>query len=164
MLFTPWPIGIALVAPHAGRLADRYQPALLSTAGLVVFTIGLALLALLPNHPQALDIAWRALVCGVGFGFFQSPNNREMLANTSRERSGNASGVLAIMRTFGQCLGAALVAIILSAYAAQVLADSKTLMSAMQDAQAIRLSLGLAAIATALATIISGCRIRKVHD
>ena len=164
LLFTPWPIGIVLVAPHAGRLADRYPPALFSTAGLALFTIGLALLALLPNHPQAWDIAWRGLVCGVGFGFFQSPNNREMLSNASRERSGNASGVLSIMRTFGQCIGAALVAIVLSVCAAQALADSETRMSAAQDAQAIRLSLWVAMAATALATAISVSRIRKAQN
>ena len=164
LLFTPWPIGIVLVAPHAGRLADRYPPALLSTAGLALFTIGLALLALLPTHPQAWDIVWRGLVCGVGFGYFQSPNNREMLANASRERSGNASGVLSIMRTFGQCIGAALVAIVLSVYAAQALVDSETRMSTVQDAQAIRLSLWVAVVATTLATAISVSRIRKAHD
>ena len=163
LLFTPWPIGIALVAPHAGRLADRYQPAWLASAGLAVFTIGLALLALLSNQPPAWDIAWRALVCGAGFGFFQSPNNREMLANAARERSGNASGVLAIMRTFGQCLGAAVVAIVLSLYAAQVLRDNAIHLSALQDAQAIRLSLWVAALATALATAISVSRITTDH-
>ncbi|MEO6920059.1 MAG: MFS transporter [Collimonas sp.] len=164
LLFTPWPIGIVLVAPYAGRLADRYPPAVLSTAGLALFTIGLALLALLSDHAQAWDIGWRGLVCGVGFGFFQSPNNREMLSNVSRERSGNASGVLAIMRTFGQCFGAALVGIILSAYATRAMDDGKMLMSAMQDAQAIRLSLWVAVAATALATAISASRIRKARD
>ena len=159
LLFTPWPIGIALVAPHAGRLADRYQPALLSTAGLAVFTIGLGLLGVLSDQPAPWDIAWRAFVCGAGFGFFQSPNNREMLANATRERSGNASGVLAIMRTFGQCLGAAVVAIVLSLYAAQVLRDNKIHLSALQDAQAIRVSLWVAAFATSLATAISVSRV-----
>ena len=159
LLFTPWPIGIALVAPHAGRLADRYQPAMLSTVGLAVFTIGLALLALLPNQPQALDIAWRALVCGAGFGFFQSPNNREMLANASRERSGNASGVLAIMRTFGQSLGAALVAIVISSHAALALKDIPSQLGALREAEAIQMSLWLAAFASALATAVSGSRI-----
>jgi MFS transporter, DHA2 family, multidrug resistance protein len=163
LLFTPWPIGIVLAAPHAGRLADRYPAAILSTAGLVVFTLGLALLACLPDHARAWDIGWRALVCGVGFGFFQSPNNREMLSNASRERSGNASGVLAIMRTFGQCFGAALVGIILSAYAAMSLAAGSAAMSAAQDAQAIRWALWVAVMATALATAISISRIRKAR-
>jgi DHA2 family multidrug resistance protein-like MFS transporter len=161
LLFTPWPIGIMLAAPHAGRLADRHSAAVLSSAGLALFTVGLMLLALLPEKAQAWDIAWRALVCGVGFGFFQSPNNREMLSNVSRERSGSASGVLAIMRTFGQCLGAALVGIILSVCTARALAVGEVKMDAAQDAYAIQLALWLAVAATAVATTVSVSRIRK---
>ncbi len=48
-------------------------------------------------------------MCGIGFGCFQSPNNREMLSNVAREYASYASGVLSIVRTFGQCLGAAVV-------------------------------------------------------
>ena len=160
-LFTPWPLGIVLVAPTAGRLADRHSPALLSSLGLALFTVGLVLLALLPDHAQAWDIGWRALVCGMGFGFFQSPNNREMLSNVVRERSGNASGVLAIMRTFGQCLGAALLGMILAVCTAAAVAQGQLQMSAAQDGDAIRLSLWVAAAATALATAVSASRLRR---
>lgn len=161
LLFTAWPLGIVLAAPQAGRLADRYPPALLSTAGLGLFTLGLVLLALLPEHAGALDICWRELLCGIGFGFFQSPNNREMLANVSRERSGSASGVLAIVRTFGQCLGAAVVGVILAIYTAHSLASPAGLMSAAQDAQAMHLAIGVAALAAALAGAASYSRIHK---
>ena len=158
LLFTPWPIGIVLAAPHAGRLADRYPPAIISTAGLCLFTVGLALLALLPDHPQTWDIGVRSLLCGVGFGCFQSPNNREMLSNASRENSGYASGVLAIMRTFGQCLGTAFVGVILSVYA---LSGGESLKSAAQEEQAVRLSLWVAVAATVLAVTISVSRMRN---
>jgi len=161
LLFTAWPIGIVLAAPQAGKLADRYPPALLSTAGLGMFTLGLALLALLPAQAGAVEICWREFLCGVGFGFFQSPNNREMLGNVSRERSGSASGVLAIVRTFGQCLGAAIVGIILAVYAGRLAGNG--VLNALQDAQAMRLAIGMAAVAAGLAGAVSIGRIRRQH-
>ncbi|MEW7313404.1 MFS transporter [Buttiauxella gaviniae] len=145
LLFTPWPIGIILAAPHAGRLADRYSAAIISTVGLCIFATGLALLAILPEQAHAWDICLRSLLCGIGFGCFQSPNNREMLSNASRENSGYASGVLAIMRTFGQCLGAAFVGVMMSIYA---------------QSSAVHLSLWMAVIATVLAIILSVSRLR----
>ncbi|CAM3566427.1 MFS transporter [Rouxiella silvae] len=158
LLFTPWPIGIILAAPYAGRLSDRYSPALISTVGLGLFTLGLVLLALLPGNPAYWDIGLRSLLCGIGFGCFQSPNNREMLSNASRENSGYASGVLAIMRTLGQCLGAALVGVILSIYAhsGDVL-HSTTL----TEVQGVTMSLWVAVVATIFALIISINRLRK---
>jgi DHA2 family multidrug resistance protein-like MFS transporter len=161
LLFTPWPLGIILAAPQAGKLSDRYPPIALSSAGLAVFTTGLVLLAMLPAHAQTWDICWRGLVCGIGFGFFQSPNNREMLSNTAREHSAVASGVLAIMRMFGQCSGAALMGVILSVFGSHLVHD--TLASSAQDASAIRLSLWVAAGATALATLISVSRMRTLR-
>ncbi|SEK97018.1 MFS transporter, DHA2 family, multidrug resistance protein [Kosakonia sacchari] len=152
LLFTAWPVGIILVAPHAGRLADRYAPAKIATAGLLLFAVGLLLLALLPQNAAAWDISLRGLICGMGFGCFQSPNNREMLASASREHSGYASGVLAIVRTFGQCLGAALVGVMLA------------LCSPTQEALAIRLGLWLAMMATLLAIAFSLSRLRRLPN
>ncbi len=151
LLFTPWPLGIILAAPHAGRLADRYPAAIISTVGLAVFAVGLLLLAQLPAQPQVWDIGLRSFICGLGFGCFQSPNNREMLSNASRENSGYASGVLAIMRTFGQCLGAACVGVILTIYSAS---------SVVQEARAVQVSLWVAVMATVLASVISVSRLR----
>ncbi|MEG5643005.1 MFS transporter [Enterobacter asburiae] len=114
LLFTPWPIGIVLIAPHAGRWADTISAPLISTIGLMIFVGGLVLLATLPDNPSAWNICLRSLVCGIGFGCFQSPNNREMLSNVAREYASYASGVLSIVRTFGQCLGAAAVGVLLA--------------------------------------------------
>lgn len=111
-LMTPWPLVIVGAAPLAGILSDRYPAGILGGIGLATLTVGLLLLATLGAHPSAVDIAWRMALCGAGFGMFQSPNNRQMLASAPRERSGGASGMLGTARLTGQTLGAALVALI----------------------------------------------------
>lgn len=106
LLMTPWPLAIAVAAPIAGRLADRYPAGLLGGAGLALFSGGLFALALLPPGPADANIAWRMALCGLGFGFFQSPNNRAILGAAPRERSGAAGGMLATARLLGQTTGA----------------------------------------------------------
>ncbi|WP_158934132.1 MFS transporter [Burkholderia sp. S171] len=110
-LMTPWSVMVALLAPVAGRLSDRYQPGLLGGIGLAIMCVGMTSLALLPAHPHALDICIRMALCGAGFGFFQSPNLKALMASAPRERSGGASGVVATARLIGQATGAALVAL-----------------------------------------------------
>jgi len=119
LLITPWPIALAFAAPLAGRLVERISAGLLGGIGLLLFALGLGALALLPAHPTVLDVIWRMAVSGAGFGLFQTPNNRTMIAAAPRERSGGASGMLATARLLGQTTGAALVALFLARYPAQ---------------------------------------------
>jgi DHA2 family multidrug resistance protein-like MFS transporter len=112
LLMTPWPVATAICAPFAGRFADRYAAAKLSGLGSLIFAIGLALTAVLPAHPAVWDIVWRLAITGLGFGLFQSPNNKVMISSTPRQRSGGASGMQATARLTGQSAGAALAAII----------------------------------------------------
>ena len=119
LLITPWPIGVAISAPIAGRLAERYPAGLLGGLGLLIFAGGLVGLAWLPLHPSLIDITWRMALSGIGFGLFQSPNNRTMIAAAPRERSGGASGMLGTARLLGQTVGAALVALLLARDPAQ---------------------------------------------
>jgi DHA2 family multidrug resistance protein-like MFS transporter len=79
---------------------------------MVIFAFGLGSLALLPASPTDFDIVWRMLICGAGFGLFQSPNNRTILSSAPPARTGGASGMLGTARLTGQTLGAAVVAMI----------------------------------------------------
>ena len=110
-LMSPWPIVVAIAAPIAGRLSDRVAPGLLGGIGLAVLSLGMAALALLPVEPSVPDIAWRMILCGIGFGLFQSPNLRALMSSAPIERSGGASGMVAMSRLMGQTTGAALVAL-----------------------------------------------------
>ncbi len=110
-LLTPWPAITAIMAPIAGRLSDRYSTGLLGGLGLMILSIGMASLAMLPHDPSALDIGWRLILCGGGFGFFQSPNLKAIMGSAPPRRSGGASGIVATSRLLGQAGGAALVAV-----------------------------------------------------
>ena len=116
LLMTPWPVAVAIAAPVAGRLADRYPAGILGSLGMVCMAAGLALLAAFPEGGSTTDFIWRMALCGLGFGFFQAPNNRTLLAAAPRARSGAAGGMLATARLLGQTLGAAGVAILFRAY------------------------------------------------
>jgi DHA2 family multidrug resistance protein-like MFS transporter len=111
LLMTPWPIGVGIAAPFAGRLADRVPSGLLGGIGLGVFAAGLFFLSRLGASPKDFDIAWRMAVCGLGFGLFQSPNNRTMVSAAPKPRSGAAGGMLATARLLGQTTGAVAVGI-----------------------------------------------------
>jgi MFS transporter, DHA2 family, multidrug resistance protein len=108
---TPWPLVVAIMAPVAGRLSDRYPVGLLGGVGLVLLGIGMTLLATLPTSPSILNIVWRMAICGLGFGFFQTPNLRAIMSSAPAGRSGGASGIVATARLTGQTTGAALAAL-----------------------------------------------------
>ncbi len=111
LLLTPWPVATAIMAPIAGPLSDRYPPAILGGIGMALLCGGLVFMAGLPSHPGNASIMLWMLVCGAGFGFFQSPNLKAIMSSAPRGRSGGASGIIATSRLTGQAVGAALVAL-----------------------------------------------------
>lgn len=114
LVMTPWPATIALLAPFAGRLSDRFSAGLLGGIGLAVMTAGMLLVGLMPAQPAWWDVAWRMAISGAGFALFQAPNNRLLISAVPRERSGAGSGMLSTARLLGQSLGAAITAICFS--------------------------------------------------
>jgi len=113
VLMTPWPAAVVVMAPIAGRLADRYSAGILGGLGLLVMMIGLLLVALMPATAAWPDVAWRLVLCGAGFGLFQSPNNRLLIGSAPADRAGAGSGMLSTSRLVGQTTGSAIVAMVL---------------------------------------------------
>ena len=108
---TPWPLVVAFMAPIGGRMSDRYPVGILGGIGLLLLGIGMVLLARLPASPGVADIVWRMVICGIGFGFFQTPNMKALMSSAPPHRSGSASGIVATARLTGQTTGAALAAL-----------------------------------------------------
>jgi DHA2 family multidrug resistance protein-like MFS transporter len=111
LLMTPWPLALGVMAPIAGRLADKVRAGLIGGIGLTIFAFGLFMLSRMGSHPATLDIVWRMALCGAGFGLFQSPNNRTIVSSAPRQRSGAAGGMLATARLLGQTSGAVAVGV-----------------------------------------------------
>jgi DHA2 family multidrug resistance protein-like MFS transporter len=112
LLITPWPLSVALVAPIAGRLASRVSGAWLCALGGALLALGLISAALWPLHGRPFALIPFVVLCGVGFGLFQVPNNRNMLLSAPRARSGAAGGMQATARLTGQTLGAVLMTLL----------------------------------------------------
>jgi len=98
------PLGLALAAPVAGRWADRSPLSEPGRMGLPLAACGLLGLAMAPGDGLAA-VALAGLVCGMGFGLFQAPNNRTMIVTAPTARSGAAAGMLGLSRLCGQMTG-----------------------------------------------------------
>jgi DHA2 family multidrug resistance protein-like MFS transporter len=146
---TPWPAAVVVVAPIAGRLADRFSAGILGGLGLAVMLGGLLAALLMPPDASWADVAWRLALCGAGFGLFQSPNNRLLIGSAPPDRAGAGSGMLSTSRLVGQTTGSALVAVVLGLTHGGP--DSIT--------QASHIALGMAAVFAASAMALSWLRV-----
>ncbi|WP_437591353.1 MFS transporter [Sorangium sp. So ce1000] len=151
LLITPWPLSVAIVAPVAGRLADRISTAWLCATGAVCLALGLTALALWPAHGSALALVPFVALCGAGFGLFQVPNNRNMFLAAPRARSAAAGGMQGTARLAGQTAGSVVMTLLF--------------MLTPIDA-APRIGLGIGAVLTLSAGIVSALRAgsRRGHD
>lgn len=104
---TPWPVAVMVTAPIAGALSDRVPSSILGACGLSTAAAGLMALALLPEGAQALSVAWRMGLTGVGFAIFTGPNLRALMSATPVSRSGALGGMHAVSRQGGQLVGSA---------------------------------------------------------
>jgi DHA2 family multidrug resistance protein-like MFS transporter len=114
LYMTPWPLTVGIAASLAGRLADRVSTARLCATGGLLLAIGLLAAALWPLQENLLPLVPITVVCGLGFGLFQMPNNRNMFLAAPRERSGAAGGMQGTARLVGQTTGAIIMTLLFS--------------------------------------------------
>lgn len=150
LIMTPWPVATMIISPIAARLIDKLNPAFVAATGMLIFIIGLILLLTIPEDISMGGLIWRMAICGVGFGFFQTPNNVVMVMATPVERTGAAGGMQGTARLTGQTMGSTLVTIIFSTVVA-IMASVKVCMG---------LSIGFAALACFF-SLDRGLQIRK---
>lgn len=106
-----WSMGVGMMAPFSAWLSHRAPIAVLCAIGASMMAISTALLLFYHAETHVAWIAVAMILGGLGFGLFQTPNNRALLAGVPRQRSAAAGGMQATTRVYGQSFGTALVAL-----------------------------------------------------
>jgi MFS family permease len=105
----PWGVTIALVAPTAGTLAERFGEPAVVVVGLAVQGLGLAWLALIAQS----GLAYAAMVApmiaaGAGFAISTPVVQKTVVNAVTPQDIGKASGALSMIRQLGGAFGIAL--------------------------------------------------------
>ncbi|MGH7727280.1 MAG: DHA2 family efflux MFS transporter permease subunit [Vulcanimicrobiaceae bacterium] len=110
------PLALAVAAPFAGALSDRFGARRLTVGGMLLAAAALGALALsLDGRTATLAILTAAFAAfGIGQGAFTAPNNSAIMGSAPPGRLGAAGGVLNVMRALGTSLGVALGASLLA--------------------------------------------------
>lgn len=110
------PIMMALFSPVVGRLSDKIQPRYFATAGMVMCSSGLGMLAFLDANTNIGIIVGILIWVGLGFALFSSPNMNTIMSSVQRSQYGQASGLAASMRVFGQIISMSIVTLLFSVF------------------------------------------------
>lgn len=114
LLFSSWPVATLITAPVAGRLSNKYPASVLAGSGNMLMCLSTLCLLLVPEDSAPFWFGLCLFGAGMGFGFFQTPNNKAILLSAPEHRASATGGMQSTARLFGQCTGAALVALCFS--------------------------------------------------
>jgi MFS family permease len=104
-VFMLTPLGTALAAPMAGRLADRIGPRAPMVAGLALEALGLGAIGRADGATPLALVAVALFATGLGIGVFQVPNMAWIMAAFPAGQQGAAGGVAFFSRTLGVVAG-----------------------------------------------------------
>ena len=123
---TVMPVALGIVAPLAGRWADRVGARSLTVAGMATSAAAFAALAVL--HGGVMVFLVELAVLGVGLGMFTPPNNAAIMSSAPREESGVAAGILNMTRGMGTAMGLAFTSLVFGLVVGSGLGDKTLVM------------------------------------
>jgi len=104
----PMLIGTVLLGPISGYLTDKYGARPFATAGMVIFSISLLMLAGLKSNFNIIYFELILLINGIGSGMFASPNTTAIMNSIGTEDRGTGNGIRMTLNNIGQTLSMAI--------------------------------------------------------
>ncbi|PKG32550.1 MFS transporter [Methanoregula sp.] len=108
LILVAQPVIQMIFSPIAGRLSDRVEPRVVSTAGMALTALGLSFCIVLSPSTPLWIIVGSLMVMGLGYGLFSSPNTNAIMSSVEKRHLAIASGMNATMRSTGQLLSMAI--------------------------------------------------------
>ncbi len=108
IMLAPLAIGLIVLSPISGVLADRYGSRELATAGMVITGLGLAGLMTLAVDTPYWQLAFWQLVVGAGSGIFNSPNTSAVMGVVPPNKRGVGAGTRMMLMQSGFVVSIAL--------------------------------------------------------
>jgi len=105
--FLPSTVLIIFAGPVAGRLADRFGPRPLMTAGMLITSISLFWQSRLDVDTSYAFLAPAFVLMGLGMGLVMSPMSMAAMNAVDGSKAGVASGTLSMFRMVGGTFGVA---------------------------------------------------------
>ncbi len=107
----PWTGAPMIVAPIAGKLADRYGNRPFMAVGMLLQAVGLGWLAAIANaHSGYLEVGAALTVAGIGISLVFPTVSNEVISSVPGEEVGVASGTNSAIRELGGVFGVAVLA------------------------------------------------------
>ncbi|HEY0444710.1 MAG TPA: MFS transporter [Candidatus Limnocylindrales bacterium] len=145
ILLSPLAVGLLVLSPISGALADKYGSRELATLGMVVTGVGLAGLLTLGLDTPYWQLAVWQLVIGAGSGLFNSPNTSAVMGVVPPAKRGIGAGTRMMLTQTGFIISIALaIGLVTSAM------DPKVLLSIFSGTQVGGQGINLAPFISAL--------------
>lgn len=114
LFMTILPVTMAITAPIAGTLSDKYGSDKLTSIGLFVLFSAHMVFSSLGSSANYAYLILALFLAGLGMGLFGSPNNSSILGSIPPHKSGYAGGFISTIRNFSFSLGIAISASLFS--------------------------------------------------
>jgi len=120
LILVAQPVMMAIFAPLAGRLSDKFVPQKIAALGMALSTVGLAIFTLINSQTSIGFITIGLIILGIGFGLFSSPNTNAIMGSVERRFYGVASAMVSTMRLLGQTLSMGLALMVFAIFIGNV--------------------------------------------